>query len=177
MVRQEFIPTGVDEAEFEMQVTAPEGTSLAAMDDIMRAIERDVRSVPGVGPCCSTTGGGNFSAASTAASGFVPHRAARGAHLLAHAAVEGHRHARSAGGVPRQLQPARRDAADPRAGCAQYTDLRVAVRNIQSFNIGGGNHDFDFVIRGPELEKLAEFGEALRRRAPRARPASTPTSR
>ena len=35
-VRQEFIPTGVDEAEFEMTVTAPEGISMAAMDDIIQ---------------------------------------------------------------------------------------------------------------------------------------------
>ena len=36
------------------------------------------------------------------------------------------------------------------------------VRNLQSFNIGGGNCDIDFVIRGPELETLAEYAEALR---------------
>jgi HAE1 family hydrophobic/amphiphilic exporter-1 len=48
----------------------------------------------------------------------------------------------------------------------RYTDLRIGVRNIRSFNIGGGNAELDFVIRGPELERLSEFGEALRRRAP-----------
>ena len=48
MVRQEFIPGGVDEAQFEMNVTAPEGASPAAMNEAMPAIERDVRAVPGV---------------------------------------------------------------------------------------------------------------------------------
>src|SRR5439155_8571793 len=33
-------------------------------------------------------------------------------------------------------------------------------------NIGAGNYEIDFVIRGPELEKLAEYTEALRVRAP-----------
>jgi len=47
-----------------------------------------------------------------------------------------------------------------------YPDLRTGVRNIQSFNIGGGNAEFDFVIRGPDLARLSEYGEALRARAP-----------
>jgi HAE1 family hydrophobic/amphiphilic exporter-1 len=47
-----------------------------------------------------------------------------------------------------------------------YPDLRTGVRNIQSFNIGGGNAEFEFVIRGPELAKLSQYGEALRARAP-----------
>ena len=40
------------------------------------------------------------------------------------------------------------------------------MRNGQSFNLGTGNNDIDFVIRGPELEKLAEYGNALKARAP-----------
>ena len=47
-----------------------------------------------------------------------------------------------------------------------YTDLRVAVRNLQTFNIGGGNWDLDFIIRGPELEALAQYTNALRQQAP-----------
>ena len=68
------------------------------------------------------------------------HRAARGAHLLAaRGSGEGIVTLRSAGGVPRQLHAARRDAGDARSGCASIRDLRISVRNIQSFNIGGGN--------------------------------------
>ena len=65
VVRQEFIPSDVDEAEFEMQVTAPEGTSPAAMDDIIRSVERDVRNVPGVITVLSTTGTGNLGSVNT----------------------------------------------------------------------------------------------------------------
>ena len=61
-VKQEFIPSDVDEAEFEMQVTAPEGTSSAAMDDIMRAVESEIRAIHGVAPCSSTAGGGYLGA-------------------------------------------------------------------------------------------------------------------
>ena len=48
----------------------------------------------------------------------------------------------------------------------KFSDLRIAVRNIQSFNIGGGNADIEFAIRGPELAKLVGLGEALRAKAP-----------
>jgi HAE1 family hydrophobic/amphiphilic exporter-1 len=53
-----------------------------------------------------------------------------------------------------------------RARLRRYPDLRGSVRNIQAFSIGGGNAEIDFAIRGPELEKLNEYGEALRLRAP-----------
>ena len=45
-VRQEFIPTNVDEAEFEINVNGPEGTNLAVMNETMAAIEKDVLSTP-----------------------------------------------------------------------------------------------------------------------------------
>jgi HAE1 family hydrophobic/amphiphilic exporter-1 len=37
-VKQEFIPTNVDEAEFEIGVNGPEGTNLAVMNETMTAI-------------------------------------------------------------------------------------------------------------------------------------------
>jgi HAE1 family hydrophobic/amphiphilic exporter-1 len=43
--------------------------------------------------------------------------------------------------------------------------MRTQVRNIAGFNIGGGTFDIDLALRGPELEKLAEYGEALKVKA------------
>ena len=37
LVRQEYIPTDVDVAEFDVNLNAPEGSSLALMDEVMRA--------------------------------------------------------------------------------------------------------------------------------------------
>src|SRR5262249_45508878 len=48
----------------------------------------------------------------------------------------------------------------------KYKDLRCSVRNAPSFNIGGGNWDVDFNLRGPELETLSKYAEQLRQRAP-----------
>ena len=39
------------------------------------------------------------------------------------------------------------------------------MRNAPSFNIGSGNWDIDFVMRGPDLNALAEYGERLRVRS------------
>src|SRR5256712_2855419 len=48
VVKQEYIPTDVDEAEFEVSVNAPEGTNVVAMIDAMKSVEQDLLSTPGV---------------------------------------------------------------------------------------------------------------------------------
>ncbi len=57
LVRQEYVPSDVDEAEFEGNINAPEGTSLAAMDEAMRRIEQEIRQIPGVRLVLATVGG------------------------------------------------------------------------------------------------------------------------
>ena len=57
LVRQEFVPSGVDEGEFEVSVNAPEGSSLAAMNDALLAVEKEVRSIPGVTMLLTSVGG------------------------------------------------------------------------------------------------------------------------
>jgi HAE1 family hydrophobic/amphiphilic exporter-1 len=44
-------------------------------------------------------------------------------------------------------------------------DFRAQVRNIPGFNIGGGSFDIDLALRGPELDKLAVYGEILKEKA------------
>ena len=90
VVSQEFIPTGGDEAEFELQITAPEGTSLAAMDEITRAVERDVRSVRGV-TTLLISAGGNFLGTVNTAQGFIRIAPAQRTGVLVLAAVQGPR--------------------------------------------------------------------------------------
>ncbi|HEV8169171.1 MAG TPA: efflux RND transporter permease subunit, partial [Pyrinomonadaceae bacterium] len=57
-VKQEFIPTNVDEAEFEVSVTGPEGTNLAVMNNVITAMEKDMLETPGVTLVLSSAGGG-----------------------------------------------------------------------------------------------------------------------
>ena len=79
-VRQEFIPGNVDEAEFEVNVNAPEGTSLAAMDEAMRAVEPEIRQTRGVTSVLTSAGGG-FVGGVNQGEVFVRIEAARGARL------------------------------------------------------------------------------------------------
>ncbi len=163
LVRQEYTPTDVDEAEFDVNVTAPEGTSLAAMDEMMRAVEAEIRATRGVRTVLATAGG-SFLGAVNQGSAYV---------LLA---PHGER-AFSLGRLVRELVHGRPLAAftesyaqsdvmqELRGRLRKFPDLRTAVRNAQSFNLGGGGFEIDFVLRGPELEALAEYADRLRLRA------------
>jgi len=44
----------------------------------------------------------------------------------------------------------------------KYAPFRFSVRNAQSFNIGGGNFDIDFVFKGPDLQQLAQYADTMR---------------
>lgn len=164
-VRQEYTPTDVDEAEFNLTVTAPEGTSLTAMDGAMKSIEDDVRNVTVNGQkpvrVMLTTIGGGFLGQVNQGSAYIriaPHEErilslGRFFNDLFH-------------GRPRDAFRGNYSQRDVmlalRKKLARYADLRTSVRNYPSFNIGGGNWDIDFAIRGPELPVLAAYAEKLR---------------
>src|SRR5712664_1425047 len=57
-VKQEYIPSDVDESEFEMLVFGPEGLSLAAMDEGMQALASEARETKGVALTLASAGGG-----------------------------------------------------------------------------------------------------------------------
>src|SRR6059036_4275344 len=57
-VKQEYIPSDVDESEFEMIVFGPEGLSLAAMDEGMQALASEARETKGVALTLASAGGG-----------------------------------------------------------------------------------------------------------------------
>src|SRR5262249_6705591 len=56
-VKQEYVPADVDEAEFSINFTAPEGTSINAMTQAMAKIEPEVRAYPGVTLVMTSIGG------------------------------------------------------------------------------------------------------------------------
>jgi len=163
LVKVEYIPSDVDESQFEISVRGPEGMSLAAIDEAMRAIEADVRQVHGVRSVLATAGGG-FLGGVNQGNVFV---------RVAPSEERKFSISRFLGGLIR-LDPAAafRDNYSQqevmtavRARLAKYRDLRCAVRNIQSFNIGGGGFEIDFALRGPDLQALASYAEQLRLRS------------
>jgi HAE1 family hydrophobic/amphiphilic exporter-1 len=162
LVRQEYIPSNVDEGEFDVNVSAPQGTSLAAMDEIMRAVESELRAVPLVRLLLCDAGGGFISGVSSG--GCYVRIAPHDERIFSFARLW----RETLNGQPWVAfqSTSQRDVMQQvRARFAKFTDLRTQVRNLPSFNIGGGNWDIDFVLRGPDLESLASYAEELRVRS------------
>lgn len=160
LVKQEYIPTDVDEAEFDVNVTAPEGISLEPMNEIMLMVEKDLMETPGVKIVLSSTGGG-FLGGVGQGRAYVriePHEVRTfSVTRLWEAIKKG-----SPSDAFRGNYSQRDVMQEVRKRLRKYRDLRCSVRNAPSFNIGGGNFEIDFVLRGPELEALAEYAEQLR---------------
>jgi HAE1 family hydrophobic/amphiphilic exporter-1 len=160
VVKQEYIPTDVDEAEFDVNVNGPEGTNIDAMNAAMLAIESDLLSTPGVRLILSSSGG-SFLGAVNQGGVYVriaPHdERVFSLTKLWNSIKSGHPLAAFRGNYTQRdvMQEVRRRMQ-------KYAPLRFSVRNAPSFNIGGGNNDIDFVFRGPELQALAKYADALR---------------
>src|SRR5213078_3154383 len=160
IVKQEYIPTDVDEAEFDVNVNAPEGTNIDAMDQTMRAIEKDLMETPGV-RLIQSSSGGSFLGAVNQGGVYVriaPHEERTFSFTKLWESIKaGHPLAAFRGNYTQ------RDVmSEVRRRLQKYAPLRFSVRNAPSFNIGGGNNDIDFVFRGPELVQLARYADALR---------------
>ncbi len=163
MVRQDYIPSDVDEGEFEVRAQGPEGASMEAMAQVFVAIEDELRQVPAVRTMLTNVGGG-FVGGSNQGEIYVriaPFEQRRfTAGRLWRALLAGDPLAAWRGNYSQSDV-----MGDIRRRLRKFPSLRCSVRNQRSFNIGGGNFDIDFSIRGPELPKLAEYAEALRQRA------------
>ncbi|MBI4635413.1 MAG: efflux RND transporter permease subunit [Candidatus Rokubacteria bacterium] len=163
LVKQEYIPSDVDEAEFDVIVNAPEGMSLAAMDEAMRAVDAELRATPGVRVALTTAGGAFLGRVNTGLAyvRIAPH----GERTVTAARLWRGLWAGDPLGAFRGNYTQRDVMREVRRRLSKFRDLRVTVRNAPTFNIGGGSFDIDFVLRGPDLQALAAYGERLRERA------------
>ncbi|XXX80953.1 efflux RND transporter permease subunit [Sorangium sp. So ce134] len=163
LVKQEYIPSGADDAEFEIRVSAPLSASIGAMDDVMRRIGDDVRSVRGVRSVLATAGGG-FVGGVSSGEAFVriaPHdERTFSLTRLFRETFSGNplRAFKDNYTQSEVMQEVRRKLR-------KYSDLRISVRNVPSFNIGGGNFEIDFAIQGPDIEALERYANELRDRS------------
>jgi hydrophobic/amphiphilic exporter-1 (mainly G- bacteria), HAE1 family len=159
-VKQEFIPTNVDEAEFDVSINAPQGTSLAAMNEAMVEIEKELLDTPGVRLVLSSAGGGFLSATSNGSAyvRIAPHEERTLSFTKFWSSLKT--------GKPWNAFRGNYSAQDVmqevRKRTRKYAPIRVAPRNPPSFNFGpGGRSDINFVIRGPEITQLAAYAEEL----------------
>jgi len=162
-LRQEYIPTNVDESEFEMSLMAPEGTSLAAMEDVMDRAYREMQSLPGVRHVLSIIGTGYLQQVN------VGRLFVRLADVEDRVLSVSRIWREALAGKPWQAFQgiySQRDVMQAiRERMAKYPELRVQVRNVQTVNQGSAPVDVDFAIRGPDLEQLSRYSEQLRERA------------
>jgi HAE1 family hydrophobic/amphiphilic exporter-1 len=163
-VKQEFIPTNVDEAEFEINVNGPEGTNLAVMNETMAAIEKDVLSTPGVRLVLSNAGG-SFLGGVNQGGAYV-----RIASHEERTFSLGRLWTETKNGNPLNAFKGNYSQQDVmlevRRRLQKYAPMRVGVRNAPSFNFGaGGRFDIDFNLRGPDIVALADYGDDLLKRS------------
>ena len=159
-VKQEFIPTNVDEAEFEISVNGPEGTNLAVMNETITAMEKDILETPGVRLVLSSSGGGFLGGVNQGGAyvRIAPHEERTlSLSKLWRETRKGNPLNAFRGNYTQQdvMQ-------EVRSRLRKYAPMRTGVRNAQSFNFGaGGRTDIDFVFRGPELVALAGYADEL----------------
>jgi len=159
-VRQEYTPSNVDEGEFNVSVSAPEGTSVTAMNEAMLAVEDELRQVPGVRLVLATVGGGFLGGVNQGGAyvRIAPHvERTLSFTKLWHATLDGNPLDAFRGNY------SQRDVTtEIRKRMRKFSHLRIAVRGVTSFNFGGGPWDIDFVLRGPDITQLAAFADQLR---------------
>ena len=163
IVPQEFTPGNTDEGEFEVGVTAKEGTGLEVMNNVMLRVEEELRSIPSIRVMLVSAGavGGP---SSTPNSGRVyvrlaPHQE-RGfslEKLFSREPMSAFRNHVTQRDVMQEI----------RKRLKPFSQVRIGVRNLSSsISLGGPSWDVDFAILGPELEQLSAYAEALREQGP-----------
>src|SRR5262249_12123942 len=165
MVRQDFIPSNIDEAEFSVNLSAPEGTSLISMNEALQAVEAELKQMPEVRMLLGQAGS-SFMGSVNNADIYVriPPHEERTINLKKFwAGVKR--------GEPLAVFHGNYSARDVQQKVRQrlrkFPHLRPAVRNPQTINLGGGGFsDIEFVLRGPDLTTLVKYANQLRNRAP-----------
>ena len=138
MIGKDFIPPD-DTGDFEVHMKAPEGTSLAATDEIMRQLETEMRRLPAVRSLLTSIGEGDGKNVN-----------------------DGKLYVRLAP-LKQRKESQFEIMAMTRRALAKYTGLRTNVMKIDE--IGGssaaGSADFNYVISGPDLGELQRYASAI----------------
>ncbi len=137
-VGKNFLPVD-DQSQFEVSVRAPEGYSLGATSQVLERIATDIRKMPGVTDTLVTVGGGQAQVVNSGAI-YVKltdiHDRAKSQEVM---------------------------MSDARDLLKNYPpELRTAVQLVAAFTGGGfRNANVQFLIAGPDLEKLQEYSEKV----------------
>jgi HAE1 family hydrophobic/amphiphilic exporter-1 len=142
-VGKNFLPVD-DQSQFEISVRAPEGSTLVATSTLTERIATDLRKLPGVTDTLTTIGGGQQEQVNVASIYVkltpIEERNMRQEQLMVRARNEV---------LPKFVQ--------------QYQgQLRTSVQQVAAISGGGfRNADIQYVIGGPDLNKLTEYSDKL----------------
>jgi HAE1 family hydrophobic/amphiphilic exporter-1 len=153
-----YIPTNVDESEFEVSLTGSAGMSLAAIDAAAEQATERVREVEGVAFVLATVGGEVGQGKLYVRLADIEGRAFSWRRLLA-GLLAGDPAAVWRGNFTQWEK-----MTEVRRALADLPDVRVAVRNLTSLR-QGPPVDIDLAVTGPSFETLLPFAERLRERA------------
>jgi len=159
-LRQEFTPGNTDEGEFEIGLSAREGTSLTQMDEVALMAERELRAMPQIrlvqgGIGSSRISGPNYARFYVR---LAPHneRVFMWSRLFSLRPLDAFKGNYSQRDVIQEV----------RARLRKIPGIRASVRaSSSSISVGGPNYEIDFSILGPDLESLSKYAEELRARS------------
>jgi hydrophobic/amphiphilic exporter-1 (mainly G- bacteria), HAE1 family len=167
LVKQDYIPTNVDESEFEVSVNAREGASLASMVEVLEKVEREIREAPGVELTLATVGTRGFGGVNRADMYVrlqdIETRSFSLARLWRGIRNGDWRESIRGNFSQRDVMLQVRQRLKPLSGDPRNPDVRFAVRNLTSLR-QGSPVDIDFSITGPDIAGLEKFSEELRRK-------------
>jgi HAE1 family hydrophobic/amphiphilic exporter-1 len=177
LVKQDYIPTNVDESEFEVSVNAREGASLTAMTEVLARVEKEVQAIPGVELTLCTVGTRGFGGVNRSDM-YVRLQDIKTRSFSFPRLWQGIRKgdpwaAFRSNFTQRQVMLEARERLRPLMGNPRDPDVRFAVRNLTSLR-QGSPVDIDFSITGPDIAGLEKFSEALRIKAAGDRNADPP---
>jgi hydrophobic/amphiphilic exporter-1 (mainly G- bacteria), HAE1 family len=141
-VGKNFLPVD-DQSQFEVSVRTAEGSTLAATSAVVEKIAADVRKLPGVTDTLVTIGGGQQQVVNSASIyvklSDIKERSLTQDQLMIRA---------------REL-----------IGGNYPKDLRTSVQQVAAISGGGfRNADIQYVVGGPDLQKLTEYSQKLQER-------------
>jgi hydrophobe/amphiphile efflux-1 (HAE1) family protein len=137
----DFLPPN-DEAQFEVYVQTPEGTTLETTAMLAERIAREARALPEVESTLVSVADGD-------------QRQSNVGHVYVHL-VEPETRTRGQTDV---MQQVRQDVLSKISQVLPGT--RVAAQPVNDFSIGGQNANISYVISGPDLDKLELYGKAI----------------
>ncbi len=137
-VGKNFLPVD-DQSQFEISVRTPEGSSIGATSQIFERIASEIRKMPGVSDTLATVGGGQQQVVN---SGTIYVKLTD---------------------IPNREKNQEMLMADARELLKQFpSDLRTGVQPVQAFSGGGfRSANVQFLIAGPDLEKLEEYSSKI----------------